>query len=185
MKARKVKGLDPQGPLARNAATIVRVRLDELRAFAPAALEEERGADQHDMRIAAKRLRYILEATGFCFGSAGAEARSRAKELQDILGELHDCDEMLPRVERHVADLRAEDAASVRARAGAGAEDLDPALAARAPHRTAYRGLEVLAVYFDSRRRLLFERFAAFWAEQEEAGTWDRLEHAAGELESS
>ena len=178
MKARKVKKLDPAGPLAENAARIVRVRLGELRSFVPAALEPEAEVEQHDMRIAAKRLRYILEATEFCFGDAGPRARRKAKELQDVLGELHDCDVMLPRVKRHVDDLRSADAAAVRERAGYAA-DLDPELAARAPHRTAYRGLEVLAVYVEARRTLLFDRFREIWAEQESAGTWDRLDRAA------
>ena len=178
MKARKVKRLDPAGPLAENAARIVRVRLDELRSFAPVALQAGSVTEQHDMRIAAKRLRYILEATEFCFGSAGSQARRRTKDLQDILGELHDCDVMLPRVKRHVEELRSADAAAVRARAG-DAKDLDPELAARAPHRTAYRGLDVLAVYVEARRQLLYDRFREFWAEQESAGTWDRLERAA------
>jgi hypothetical protein len=179
VKARRVKKLDPRSPLPENAARIVQVRLGELRGFTPAALHEDCMVEQHDMRIAAKRLRYILEGTEFCFGGAGRVARRRAKELQDILGELHDCDEMLPRVENHLAELRSADAGAVRERAG-DAGDLDPAFAARAPHRTAYRGLEVLAVYVEARRRLLFERFREFWEEQERAGTWDRLERAAG-----
>jgi DNA-binding transcriptional ArsR family regulator len=178
MKARKVKKLDPQGTLAENAARIVQVRLGELRSFVPAALHEDCLVEQHDMRIAAKRLRYILEATEFCFGRPGPIARRRAKDLQDILGEMHDCDEMLPRVEHHLAELRSADAVAVRERAGE-ASDLDPVLAARAPHRTAYRGLEVLSVYVEARRRLLFERFRDFWAAQEKAGTWERLERAA------
>lgn len=177
MKARKVKKLDPAGPLAENAARIVSVRLEELRSFVPAALHADCVTEQHDMRIAAKRLRYILEATEFCFGRPGSAARRRAKELQDILGELHDCDVMLPRVKRHVDELRSADAAAVRARAG-DATDLDPALAARAPHRTAYRGLDVLAVYIEGRRALLFDRFTEFWSEQERAGTWARLERS-------
>jgi DNA-binding transcriptional ArsR family regulator len=178
LKARKVKKLDPRGTLAENAARIVQVRLDELRSFVPAALHEDCMVEQHDMRIAAKRLRYILEATEFCFGRPGPIARRRAKDLQDILGELHDCDEMLPRVEHHLTELRSADAVAVRERAGE-ASDLDPTLAARAPHRTAYRGLEVLAVYVEARRRLLFERFREFWDAQEKAGTWERLERAA------
>ncbi len=116
MKARRVKKLDPGSPLVDNAARIIRVRLDEMLSFAPAALEFERIRDQHDMRIAAKRLRYILETTEFCFGKPAQSARRRARDLQDLLGELHDCDVMLPRVEAHLAALRAEDAA---ARAGA------------------------------------------------------------------
>lgn len=178
MKARKVADLDPSGPLAENAGRIVLVRLAELRSFAPAALEPGAATEQHDMRIAAKRLRYILEATGFCFGRAGDVARRRAKELQEVLGDLHDCDVMLPRVTRHVDELRSADAAAVRERAG-DAADLDPALAARAPHRTAYRGLEVLAVYVEARRALLFDRFTRLWRELERDGVWRGLEQAA------
>lgn len=178
MKAKAIKKLDPQRSLAENSARIIRVRLDEMRSFVPTALAFEAVDAQHDMRIAAKRVRYILEATDFCFGSAGSAARRRAKELQDVLGELHDCDVMLPRVETHIADLRGADAAAVRAKA-ADAADLDPALAARAPHRTAYRGLEVLAVYVAARRRLLFDRFRETWADQQRGGVWDRLERAA------
>ena len=179
MKARRVKKLDPRAPLADNAARIIRVRLDEMLSFAPAALEFERIGDQHDMRIAAKRLRYILETTEFCFGKPAQRARRGARDLQDRLGELHDCDVMLPRVEAHLAALRAEDAAAVRERAG-DSLDLDPRLAGRARHRTAYRGLEVLAVYVQARRRLLFDRFRELWAEQERAGTWKGLERAVG-----
>lgn len=181
MKARKVSKLDPCGPLGGNAARIVQVRLDELRSFAASALGEDNAREQHDMRIAAKRLRYILETTDFCFGPAGPDARRAAKDLQGVLGELHDCDVMLPRVERHLRELRAIDAAAVRDRAG-DASDLDPRLAARAPHRTSYRGLEVLTVHLTARRGLLFERFRDFWAEQEKLGTWERLEQASDKL---
>jgi CHAD domain-containing protein len=178
MKARRVKKLDPAGPLAENAARIVRVRLDELRSFAPAAIEEGKVKAQHDMRIAAKRLRYVLEATEFCFGRVGETGRRRARDLQDVLGELHDCDVMLPRVREHLAELHSEDAEAIRERAG-DAPDLDPQLVGRAPHRTAYRGLESLAVYIEARRALLFDRFVELWHRLEEGGTWDRLERAA------
>jgi hypothetical protein len=178
MKARRVKKLDPAGPLAENAARIVRVRLDELRSLAPAAVDDRKVKAQHDMRIAAKRLRYVLEATEFCFGRAGETARRRARDLQDVLGELHDCDVMLPRVREHLAELHSRDAEAIRKRAG-DAPDLDPELVRRAPHRTAYRGLESLAVYIEARRALLFDRFRHYWRAQEEKGTWDRLERAA------
>jgi CHAD domain-containing protein len=178
VKARRVKKLDPRESLSENAARIVKVRLDEMRSLAPKALKPDRVKQQHNMRIAAKRLRYVLEATEFCFGRTGEVARRRARDLQEILGELHDCDVMIPRVEDHLAELRAADAEAVRRRAG-DADDLHPALAARAPHRTSYRGLETLMVYLQARRRLLFDRFREFWAEQERAGSWDRLERSA------
>src|SRR5215216_1621870 len=180
MKARRVKKLDPQTTLAENAARIVRVRLDELRSFAPRALDPAEVRAQHDMRIAAKRLRYVLEATGFCLGKPAETARRRARDLQDVLGELHDCDVMLPRVEGQLAELRAADARAVRSRAG-DAPDLDPKLVAHASHRTSYRGLDTLAVYLRARRELLFDRFCELWERLERRGTWQRLDRAARE----
>jgi hypothetical protein len=174
VKARPVKKLDPTRALGENAARIVQVRLDEMVSFAPRALDGRTKA-QHDMRIAAKRLRYVLEVTGFVFGKPADTARRRARDLQDILGEIHDCDVMLPRVRVHRERLQQRDAVTVRARAGS-APDLDPRLAARAPHRTAYRGLDVLAVYLEARRELLESRFADFWGRQEQTGTWTRLQ---------
>jgi hypothetical protein len=175
LKARKVRKLDPETPLVENAARIVRTRLDEMRSFAPAALHPECATDQHDLRIAAKRLRYVLEATGFCFGDAADSARRRARDIQDVLGDLHDCDVMLPKVERHVETLRSQDAEALRERANGG---LEPAAVAEAPNRTAYRGLEVLAVHVQARRAMLFERFVELWGEVEAKGTWHRLERA-------
>jgi hypothetical protein len=177
LKAKRVKKLDPSEPLADNAARIVRVRLDELRSFAPRAQEPGEARAQHDMRIAAKRLRYVLETTEFCFGRPAEVARRRARDLQDALGELHDCDVMLPRVRRHLDELCDADAAAVRLWAG-DAEDLNPALVAHAPHRTSYRGLETLVVYLQARRSLLLDRFREQWAEQERAGVWEALERA-------
>jgi hypothetical protein len=178
VKARPVKKLDPATSLTENAARIVQVRLDELRSFAPRALEPQATEAQHDMRIAAKRLRYVLEVTGFCLGKPADTARKRARDLQGVLGELHDCDVMLPRVEAHLNELRSRDAAAVRRRAG-DAPDLDPRLVARVHHRSAYRGLEVLAVYLEARRTLLFDRFVMLWRHEEDRGTWDRLEREA------
>lgn len=97
MKARPVEGLDPGAPLRPNAARIVRTRLDELLALAEPALDPAASTAQHDLRIAAKRLRYVLEITGPCFGVEAKAARSAARELQGVLGDIHDCDVMLPR----------------------------------------------------------------------------------------
>jgi CHAD domain-containing protein len=97
LKARKAEGLDPAASLRPNAEQIVRTRLEELRSLAPVALEPSAASAQHDMRIAAKRLRYVLEITGPCFGQEAKSARAAAKQLQGVLGEIHDCDVMLAR----------------------------------------------------------------------------------------
>ncbi len=163
MKARKVKGLDPDGALHDNMRRIVDVRAEELRSFSPAVLDPRNVEALHGMRIAAKRLRYVLELTTPVFGEAAARGAKRAKNLQDLLGEIHDCDESIPRVERHIERLRLDDAASVSERAPANASDLDPEAAREAPNRLLYRGLESLVVYLRARRDVLYARFVRDW----------------------
>ena len=176
MKARKVKKLDPDGAVTDNMRRVILVRLDELYGFVPAALDPAAVKESHDMRIAAKRLRYLLELSEPLFGPPAKKAAKVAKGLQDLLGEMHDCDELMPLVEAHVAGLRADDAAAVLASAAPGAEDLDPALVRDAPHRGRYRGLELLGVHARARRDLLHGRFVREWQTLEESGFREELE---------
>ena len=180
MKARKVKGLDPEGTLADNVEKIIRVRLDELHSFMPAALDPANVEDLHDMRIAAKRLRYILEHTEHCFGPYAATGTKRARDIQDLVGEIHDCDVALPRVLALAAELRTHAAADVRVRAG-DAKDLEPRLVADAPNADSHRGLQSMAVYLEARRSLLFERFVELWTQLARDGFRARLEFAISE----
>ena len=177
MRARRVKGLDPAATLADNAERIVRTRLDELYSFTPKALNPKRVKALHDMRIAAKRLRYVLEITSFCFGPYASTATKRAKELQDLLGEIHDCDELLPRVRAVQRELR-DGAVDGLLELVADADDLDPGLGAKVRHADAYGGLEVLAVWLEARRTLLFERFLDRWKTLQRQAFRERLERA-------
>lgn len=176
MKARKVKGLDPAGALGDNAEQIVRVRLDELCSFMPKATDPNEVVALHDMRIAAKRLRYVLEVTGPCFGPYASTAVKLVKDLQDLLGEIHDCDVQLPEVAALLAELMEEDAAAV----GISATDL-----AKAPNRRAYAGLVALQVHLRARRRVLFEQFLDLWRDYERKGFAARLAFAVSERAQS
>ena len=171
MKAKRVKGLDPLEPLGDNAERIVRVRLDELTAFMPKAADPEQVVALHDMRIAAKRLRYILEVTGDCFGPYASGAVKMVKELQDLLGDIHDCDVQLPEVAAFLAELMEQDVA---------AGDLRTA-----PNRRAYAGLVALQVHLRSRRNALFEEFLELWRDYERKGFAARLAFAVTERAQS
>jgi CHAD domain-containing protein len=176
VKARSVKGLDPEGPLGDNAERIVRVRLDELTSFMPKASDPKQVVALHDMRIAAKRLRYILEVTGSCFGPYASGAVKMVKELQDLLGEIHDCDVQLPEVAAFLEELVAEDVAA----AGATPKDL-----AKAPNRRTYAGLVALQVHLRARRNALFEQFLELWRDYERKGFAARLAFAISERSQS
>lgn len=174
MRARPVKGVDAGRSVAENAALIVQVRLAELYGFDPDVRDPDRVTELHDMRIAAKRLRYVLEITGHCFGTVGDEAESVARALQESLGEIHDCDVLIPRVERELATLRASDALAL-ARLSASLDDL-PRAVRLAPARARYRGLETLAAALTARRALLHDRFVEEWLHVLEGDLRARLE---------
>jgi len=163
MRARPVKGLEPDGPFSDNARRIVKVRVDELYALAPKALDVDRPKKLHDLRIAAKRLRYVLEIARPALGKGAADGVRTAKALQQLLGDIHDCDEMLPRVQAHAADRRAADVDDLTRRAGRNARDLKPGLAPAAAGADRNRGLETLAAHLAARRRVLFARFEREW----------------------
>lgn len=157
MKAAPVAGLEPDGPFRENAARIVRTRLDELYAFDPAIRDPGNVTELHDMRIAAKRLRYVLEIVGFAFGPVGKTLQKEATWLQEVLGEVHDCDVLIPLVDGHVELLRDVDRDHVLAHGGA------PEALATAPNRTRYRGLEGLVAFQEARRQLRYAEFVEHW----------------------
>jgi hypothetical protein len=170
VKARKVKGLDPRTPLAQNAERIVRVRLDELVGFMPAAATDTQAL--HDMRIAAKRLRYVLELFHPCFGPYAKTAIKHLKALQDVLGDIHDADVHLPDVATLLDELIAE---------GAAATHGEPEALRRAPGHRAYAGLVALQVQLRGRRGALLEDFLSSWEGLERKGFKARIEFALTE----
>ena len=175
MKARKVTGLNPDGPLEQNLRRIVSVRLKELRSFGPAVGDPTAVEALHDMRIAAKRLRYVLEMGEPVLGAPAGRGAKEMRRIQDLLGEIHDCDVGVPRVLRAIEKLREEDVAAVRDAASPKASDLEPSSARVARNRRRYPGLESMATYLRARREVLYAEFLRTWTRMERAGFGDRL----------
>jgi CHAD domain-containing protein len=121
-------------------------------------------------------LRYVLELTGHCFGDVGDEAQAMAKDLQGLIGEIHDCDVLLPRVDQAIAELRTEDAWAL-SRLASGLADL-PATVRLAPGRARYRGLETLAAALVARRSILHGEFVTAWTAIVESDLRKRFEKA-------
>ncbi len=100
------------------AAREVRRRLRDVAALAPCVSREDAADRHHRLRIAAKRLRYALEVFLPVFGRRLGPRIAAVKALQEILGELHDCDvwtAILPADAEGFAALRGDRARRRRA----------------------------------------------------------------------
>lgn len=64
----------------------------------------------HDLRIAAKRLRYAIETLGPCFRHSISVHAKRAARIQTALGDLHDCDCWIESIGKEIALARKEKA---------------------------------------------------------------------------
>lgn len=135
-KALPVRGLDPDRRLAPNARRILLTRIGEVWSYDVAVHDVARVRELHDMRIACKRLRYLLEIFGVGFRADLGPFVREVTQLQDVLGEIHDCDVQVPRLEEHLRWLDDREAAAAqglvasRRRRRAAPPDPEAALAA-------------------------------------------------------
>jgi CHAD domain-containing protein len=85
-------GIDLLAPLSRFAKDAVTSRLADVMRILPTALLEEAAAEQHQLRIAVKHLRYRLEILSPVLGPDYPRFHELIKGFQDVLGKLHDLD---------------------------------------------------------------------------------------------
>ncbi len=91
-----VHGIDPQASVAENAPLIIAARVQDLVQWEPFLKDPSRVTELHEMRIAAKRLRYTLEIFAPPLGGVIPAVIERLKVLQDLLGDIHDLDVAAP-----------------------------------------------------------------------------------------
>lgn len=108
-KALPLYAVNPQESLRSNAPLMLHTRLEELYQFAPYISDPAKVEELHNMRIAAKRLRYTLEIFAPCFdGKDFEKLYNQAKSIQEQIGEIHDRDVRGPLLqaflETHVRD---------------------------------------------------------------------------------
>lgn len=102
-KARKVKGLKCGESVRVNARKIIEVRLAEVQSWAPYVEDHANIEEIHNLRIAAKRLRYTLEMFSFAFPNRLNDLIKEVKEIQEAIGEMRDADVMIAMVQASLA----------------------------------------------------------------------------------
>ena len=95
--ARKIMVEAGQTPLQsvfvfRRAQQAIAARLVELRQYEDSLDDPKDQLRHHAMRIAAKRLRYTMELVGPAYEGRLDESVEAARNLQVMLGAIHDCD---------------------------------------------------------------------------------------------
>ncbi len=160
-RAKPIKGIDPQAPLIVNAALIIGTRLGEMLAYEPYLAKPDRVYELHQMRIAAKRLRYTMEMfqdayDAFSrFGTPLAAAIEEVKELQEHLGEIHDADVLVPQLTEHLTCLL---------RAGYGTDKQgEPVVGVHLVDFDACQGLLTLCQEMQARRDARYQQLLEHW----------------------
>lgn len=160
-QAHQVSGADTPGYyMYRQIGQAMRTRLAALQAYAPYVQQPECSPELHAMRIAAKRLRYTMQACAPLYpGALDAPVRT-ARTLQTLLGDIHDCDVWMHDLPQFLA------AEHERALAYFGQTEsltlLIPGILALQDNRQQYRTQR-------------YQEFVAFWHQVQEHGVWERL----------
>ena len=163
-KARPVAGLHPHASLARNARAIVAVRVAEMFDFAHAIGDKAEDEDLHNMRIAAKRLRYTLEMFRPALASDGPALIDTVKELQERIGPIHDADVLDSIVRQRLAVVAQRRVGALAAVEGDEAERVAAARAMAVAPDGATLGLAALLARTGAGRAREFEALTAWWA---------------------
>ena len=198
-KPRPVKGLDPDRPIRPNARRVLAVRIDEVYSYDGVVADPANITELHDLRIACKRLRYLLEIFAIAFDEDLEPFIDEVKDLQDLLGDIHDCDVQVPMLEDHLAWLAGREGEATRrlversaARRRTAAVASDGADASEASYRAFRRQLEVgrrgderagVHALIGARRReraQLYARFLDEWRRLKAERFRPRLEAALG-----
>ena len=108
-KAHKLTGVKPLRNYRENARIILPQKVEEVYTWEPFIRDAARREELHNMRISIKRLRYTMELFRLAYGSPKRHSREVAVvddkrfteflkvivDLQEILGDIHDCDVVL------------------------------------------------------------------------------------------
>jgi len=165
--------LEPDESLNFNARLILRVRIAEYYSYTPVVDDERQTAALHNLRISAKLLRYTLELFRAVFGEPGEIQIERVREIQELLGQLHDHDVRIALIEDELAKLAVEQTADLGRRLAAAPTSVHEAIATAALRPRPddpRRGLLALLGRQHTARHAAYEQFYARWTAFAEEG---------------
>ncbi|MGH9176599.1 MAG: CHAD domain-containing protein [Vicinamibacterales bacterium] len=170
VKAKAVKGIRCGRPVIENARLIIETRLDEMLSFAPWVDKIANIEEIHNLRIAAKRLRYSLELFRFALPPTAGGLIGEVKEIQEHIGNMRDADVMIGRVTELMsfdARQRANRLLEIATAGESGtvaqrSQRLRSAMASKATSRDEISFLTLIAHRADN-RDLAYQRFIAAW----------------------
>jgi CHAD domain-containing protein len=114
-KARDIPSIEPDATFREAAASAIEVRADEVFSFRDRALDTSDIEGVHDMRVATRRLRAVMEIFAVCFPrEQHRRALKEVKELADTLGERRDPDVMIDGLEAVAKSLGPADRSGIR-----------------------------------------------------------------------
>jgi hypothetical protein len=142
---------DTEGPL-RASAPVLMVRLQEMLDLALSVNDPANVIPLHDMRIAAKRLRYTLELFTPVMNPGADKLLAVIEEVQERIGSIHDCDVLFPLLQDTIEQETERERKEAKRRNAAGPP---PFLAAE--------GLAALITRKREERSRLYREFLAFW----------------------
>lgn len=157
----QASGADIAGPYVyRKLRKAVGARFKDFRKYTAYVQHPECSEELHAMRIAAKHLRYILQACTPFYLDAVQEPVRTARTCQTLLGDIHDCDVW--------------------------AQDLPQFLEAESQRTLVYfghlepfaplvPGIVVLQHNRQHYRMQRYQEFVTFWHQAQEQGIWERL----------
>src|SRR5262249_37181006 len=139
----------------------LRTQLKALQAYTSYVPQPECSTELHAMRIAAKRLRYTMQACASLYPDTLKVPVRTVRTLQTMLGDIHDCDAWAYDLPQFLAAER--DRTLVYFSQVEPFTPLIPGILALQENRQQYRAQR-------------YQEFVAFWNQAQEEGVWERLQ---------
>jgi len=142
------------------AALRIYSRLETFLGFETWVSHPEAVAEHHATRIAAKKLRYTMELFGPVYRLGLKKPIGRVKKIQEILGDIHDCDVWIDTITRLL----------LRERSRLRSDNCE-----KRPDTATLASLKIVLREREKERLTLYRNFVRNWESQKRLETWNDL----------